>query len=60
MSKLQECDELDEFKVLEETLSVDETKEIPTPIRAKYVLEGDVVYLYKNNETKERIGSLEY
>jgi len=60
VSKLQESLKSDEFKVLEETLSVDETKETPTPIRAKYVLEGDVVYLYKDNGTKERIGSLEY
>ncbi|TET62589.1 radical SAM protein [Candidatus Bathyarchaeota archaeon] len=60
MSKLQESPEFDEIKVLEETLSVDDTKKIPTPIRAKYVLEGDVVYLHKDNGTKERIGSLEY
>jgi len=60
MSKLQESLKLEEFKVLEETLSVDDTKEIPTPIRAKYVLEDDVVYLYKDNGTKERIGSFEY
>ncbi len=60
MSKLRESLKFDEFKVLEETLSVDDTKETPTPIRAKYVLEGDVVYLYKDNGTKERIGSSEY
>ncbi len=60
MSKLQESLKLEEPKVLEETLSVDDTKETPTPIRAKYVLEGDIVYLRKDNGTKERIGSLEY
>jgi len=60
MSKLQESIKLGEFRVLEETLSVDDTKETPIPIRAKYVLEGDVVYLLKDNGTKERIGSLEY
>lgn len=60
MSKLQESVEFAKSEILEETLSVDDTKEIPTPITAKYVLEGDVVYLHKENGTKERIGSFEY
>lgn len=60
MLKSQEANKLEEFKVLEETLSVDDAEETPTSIRAKYVLEGDAVYLVKDNGTKERIGSLEY
>ena len=60
MSKLQESLKLEEPKVLEETLSVDDTKETPTPLRAKYILEGEMVYLLKDNGTKERIGSLQY
>jgi len=60
MLRSQQSSEFDESKVLEETLSVDDTKETPTPIRAKYVLEGYLVYLIKDNGTKERIGSLEY
>lgn len=60
MLKSQESNKLEELEVLEETLSVDDAEETLTPIRAKYVLEGDVVYLAKDNGTKERIGSLEY
>jgi len=60
MLKSQEANKLEKSKVLEETLSVNDTEETPTSIRAKYVLEGDAVYLVKDNGTKERIGSLEY
>ena len=58
MSKLQESLELEGVTVLEETLSVDDAKKTPTPVRARYVLKGDVVFLYKDNGTKERIGTL--
>ena len=60
MSKLQESLELEGVTVLEETLSVDDAKKTPTPVRAKYVLKANVVFLYKDNGTKERIGTLEY
>jgi len=60
MSKLQESLELDSVTVLEETLSVDDTKKTPTRVRARYILKGDAVFLYKDNGTKERIGTLEY
>jgi len=60
MSKLQESLELEGVTVLEETLSVDDTKKTPTPVRARYVLKGDVVFLYKDSGAKERIGTLEY
>lgn len=53
------------YQILEPTLSVDDTKlsvqnTILPAIPAYYALKNDKVFLYKSNNTKERIGTKEY